>query len=67
MTSEPILEPEESPQICDKTPYPNKKAARTKMNQIMKGRRKNRPKMLRCYVCERCGMFHLTSKEDRFE
>lgn len=49
---------------CGKVGYATKKDALTVRNTILKGhsRKRNKPKDLRAYHCESCGLFHLTKQ-----
>lgn len=46
---------------CRKTTYPDKKAAQSARNAVLK-RKRNRPKDLRIYRCEHCHGWHLTKQ-----
>lgn len=62
---------------CSKHPYPSKRDAVTACHALTgngtrftsrrKRRRLHRPEFLRAYVCDRCGMWHITHQreEDR--
>ncbi len=47
---------------CTKTCY-SKREAQGTIKRIMNGRRRNRPKQLRAYLCPQCNAWHLTHKE----
>jgi len=57
------LTPERKRGCSGKHRYPNKKAAITKLNRIMRSHRRNRPEHLRAYACEHCAGWHLTKDE----
>ena len=48
---------------CTKCAYPSESMARKIAQRRMK---EDRYLILRAYRCPACGLFHLTSKEDRF-
>lgn len=51
---------------CGKRSYPTKLDARCMRNHIRRGRRrKQRPRDLRIYECDKCGQWHLTSVRPR--
>ena len=46
--------------ICDKIPYPTEKAAKFEINRIKVLEQENK-KPVRCYECDKCSAWHLTS------
>lgn len=49
---------------CDKAVYPDKKAAVSAMNVILRDHRRNRPRHLRAYWCDGCRGWHLTKQDN---
>lgn len=60
------LRPPRQPMRCTKWRYPDKKTARSVVNERLHGRgrgRRGRPEFLRPYFCNECHAWHLTHKQ----
>lgn len=54
------------PGPCNKVQFPSLRAASTRINELLHGRRRqrrNRPGFLRAYLCPFCETWHLTKQQ----